>query len=67
MDIGAVDGDKINEDNKPVDSEKVHFTEFAFKNRWTAGHPTVSRNTAPATPSAPAPSTEEIIGLTCVY
>jgi len=30
----------------------------------------LSRNTAPATPaapSAPAPSTEEIIDLTCVY
>ena len=38
MDLAAVDGDKINEDNKPVDREKVHFRAFAFKkplDRWT--------------------------------
>jgi len=40
MDISAVDGNRINEENKPVDREKVHFTGFALK-----AHDTVDRGT----------------------
>ena len=33
MDSSAVDGNRITEDNKPVDREKVHSREFALNRR----------------------------------
>jgi len=38
MDIAAVDGDRMNENSKPVDREKVHSTAFALKLQNTVDH-----------------------------
>ena len=47
MDISAVDGNRTNEDSKPVDREKVHSIEFVLKPQDTVDHrgtqPTKSR------------------------
>jgi len=37
MDISAVDGNRINDENKPVDREKVNFTGFDLKSQNVVG------------------------------